>query len=182
MARVLASSVVCHGNRLGRTRPPVPTQHALEKGARIILARGVPMLEELNEEEGPDLERLCQGVSPNDEPCGYPATVHCPTCKRWFCDAHAEEETWHSCVREPGRGRRRGLTVHVPSTLLSVTIALRIMSPLSVRDCGFLNNKVVTVCTCCPVFPLAISNSLLTSLNDNFRSKLLQLTILSPVC
>jgi len=39
------------------------------------------MLEEFNEQEGPDLERLCQGVSPNDEPCGYPATVHCPTCK-----------------------------------------------------------------------------------------------------
>ena len=36
------------------------------------------MLEEFNEQEGPDLERLCQGVSPNDEPCGYPATVHCP--------------------------------------------------------------------------------------------------------
>jgi hypothetical protein len=59
------------------------------------------MLEEFNEQEGPDLERLCQGVSPNDEPCGYPATVHCPTCKRWFCDAHAEDEDWHSCVREP---------------------------------------------------------------------------------
>jgi len=57
---------------------------------------------EFNEQEGPDLERLCQGVSPNDEPCGYPATVHCPSCRRWFCDAHAEEEDWHSCVREPG--------------------------------------------------------------------------------
>jgi hypothetical protein len=68
---------------------------------RIILAQGVPMLEEFNEEEGPDLERLCQGVSPNDGPCGYPATVHCPTCTRWFCDAHAEDEDWHSCVREP---------------------------------------------------------------------------------
>jgi len=46
-------------------------------------------------------KRLCQGVSPNDEPCGYPATVHCPICKRWFCNAHAEEEDWHSCEREP---------------------------------------------------------------------------------
>jgi len=27
------------------------------------------MIEEFNEQEGPDLERLCQGVSPNDEPC-----------------------------------------------------------------------------------------------------------------
>jgi hypothetical protein len=77
-------------------------QRELEKGTRLTLGQGVPMLEELNEEEGPDLERLCQGVSPNDEPCGYPATVHCPSCKRWFCHAHAEDEDWHSCVREPG--------------------------------------------------------------------------------
>ena len=49
------------------------------------------MLEELDESQGPDLERLCQGVSPNDEPCDYPATVHCPICRqRWFCDTHAE--------------------------------------------------------------------------------------------
>jgi hypothetical protein len=58
------------------------------------------MLEELDESEGPDLGRLCQGVSPNDEPCNYPATVHCPTCKRWFCDAHAEDKAWHSCVEK----------------------------------------------------------------------------------
>ena len=80
---------------------PLPP-HESEKETRIILAQGVPMLEEPKEEEGPDLERLCQGVSPNDEPCGYPATVQCPSCTRWFCDAHAEEEDWHSCVREPG--------------------------------------------------------------------------------
>ena len=80
---------------------PLPP-HESEKETRIILAQGVPMLEEPKEEEGPDLERLCQGVSPNDEPCGYPATVQCPSCKRWFCDAHAEDEDWHSCVREPG--------------------------------------------------------------------------------
>jgi hypothetical protein len=42
----------------------------------------MPTLEELNEEEGSDLERLCQGVLPNDEPCDYRATVHYPTCKR----------------------------------------------------------------------------------------------------
>ncbi len=60
------------------------------------------MLQEFDESQGPDLERLCQGVSPGDEPCDYPATVHCPTCKRWFCDAHAEEAAWHSCVLEPG--------------------------------------------------------------------------------
>ena len=33
------------------------------------------MLEESGEAEGPDLERLCQGVSIGDEPCDYPATV-----------------------------------------------------------------------------------------------------------
>ena len=53
-------------------RVTAPTRHSLEKGTRIILAQGVPMLEEFNEQEGPDLERLCQGVSPSDEPCGYP--------------------------------------------------------------------------------------------------------------
>ena len=63
-----------------------------------MLHQGVPMLEALDESGGPDLGRLCQGVSPNDEPCNYPATVHCPTCERWFCDAHAEDEAWHSCV------------------------------------------------------------------------------------
>jgi hypothetical protein len=67
-----------------------------------MLARGAPMLEEFDETEGPDLERLCQGVSSSQEGCNYPATVHCPTCKRWFCDAHAEDEAWHSCVLEPG--------------------------------------------------------------------------------
>jgi hypothetical protein len=29
-------------------------------------------------------ERLCQAVWPNDEPCDYPATVHCAKCGRWF--------------------------------------------------------------------------------------------------
>ncbi len=52
--------------------------------------------------DGENLERLCQGVSPNDEPCDFPATVHCPTCGRWFCDAHAENEEWHSCTLAPG--------------------------------------------------------------------------------
>ena len=31
-----------------------------------------------------DLERLCQAVSPHDEPCDYPATVHCEKCGRWL--------------------------------------------------------------------------------------------------
>ena len=52
-----------------------------------------------------DLERLCQGVSRNDEPCDYPATVHCAKCGSWFCDAHAEDDEWHPCMiptREEG--------------------------------------------------------------------------------
>jgi hypothetical protein len=38
-----------------------------ETSARRMMARGVPMGEK--EAEGVDLGRLCQGVSPNDEPC-----------------------------------------------------------------------------------------------------------------
>ena len=49
-----------------------------------------------------DLERLCQGVSPSNEPSNYPATVHCATCGRWFCDAHAEDDDWHPCIRATG--------------------------------------------------------------------------------
>ena len=52
---------------------------------------------ELKEAESTDLERFCQAVSPNVEPCDYPATVHCAKCGRWFCDAHAEDEEWHPC-------------------------------------------------------------------------------------
>ena len=37
-------------------------------------------------------------MSPNDESCDYPATVHCAKCGRWFCDAHAEDEEWHPCM------------------------------------------------------------------------------------
>jgi hypothetical protein len=49
-----------------------------------------------------DLERLCQAVSRCDEPCDYPAAVHCARCGRWFCDAHAEDEEWHPCMLAPG--------------------------------------------------------------------------------
>ncbi len=49
-----------------------------------------------------DLERLCQGMSPNYEPCESPATVRCATCRKWFCDAHAEDEQSHPCVLPPG--------------------------------------------------------------------------------
>lgn len=43
-----------------------------------------------------DLERVC--VSRYGERCTGEATVHCPKCGRWFCDAHAEDEKWHPCV------------------------------------------------------------------------------------
>ena len=42
---------------------------------------------EVKEVESNDLDRQCQAVSPNDEPCVYPATVHCAKCGRWFCDS-----------------------------------------------------------------------------------------------
>jgi hypothetical protein len=35
--------------------------------------------------ESEDLERVYQAVSPNDEPCDYPATVHCALCGRRGC-------------------------------------------------------------------------------------------------
>jgi hypothetical protein len=54
------------------------------------------------EYEREDAERLCQAVSSNDEPCDYPASVHCAKCGRWFCDAHAEDEEWHPCTLSPG--------------------------------------------------------------------------------
>ena len=31
-----------------------------------------------------DLERSCQGISHGVAVCTYPATVRCPTCKKWF--------------------------------------------------------------------------------------------------
>jgi hypothetical protein len=49
-----------------------------------------------------DLHRFCQAVSPNDEPCYNPATARCTKCGRWFCDAHAEDEEWHSCALPSG--------------------------------------------------------------------------------
>lgn len=57
---------------------------------------------EEKEAEGADPERMCQGVSSDDEPCNYPAKVHCATCNRWFCDVHAEDEEWHACTLLPG--------------------------------------------------------------------------------
>ena len=47
-------------------------------------------------------DRACQGISPTDEPCNLPATVHCGQCDRWFCDIHAEDELWHACILPQG--------------------------------------------------------------------------------
>lgn len=44
-----------------------------------------------------DAERLC--VSAYGERCTYESTVHCPKCRKWFCDTHAEDGNWHCCVR-----------------------------------------------------------------------------------
>jgi len=57
---------------------------------------------EKEDESDANLERSCQGVSPGYAACTYPASVHCTTCMRWFCDAHAEDAQWHPCVLQPG--------------------------------------------------------------------------------
>jgi hypothetical protein len=54
------------------------------------------------ETESKDPEQLCQSVSPLQDACGYPATVHCATCRKWFCDAHAEDDQYHPCMLPPG--------------------------------------------------------------------------------
>jgi hypothetical protein len=56
---------------------------------------------EVDTESG-QADRLCQAVSPGDEPCDSVATVHCAKCGRWFCDTHAEDDEWHSCALPPG--------------------------------------------------------------------------------
>jgi hypothetical protein len=51
----------------------------------------------------PASERACQAVSSDGDTCNLiPATVHCPNCGEWFCEAHAEDEHWHPCALEPG--------------------------------------------------------------------------------
>ncbi len=44
----------------------------------------------------------CEGVSRLDEPCNVSAAVFCEKCGRWFCNAHAQDDHWHSCALEPG--------------------------------------------------------------------------------
>ena len=60
------------------------------------------MLQQTNQTESRVLERTCQAVSPMDEPCDASASYHCGICGLWFCPVHAEDETWHRCMIEPG--------------------------------------------------------------------------------
>jgi len=84
-AKVLADEAIgnmaredfeAHGTVLQRVKPSTATE---EKQAASA-----------------DLERLC--VSRYGGRCTGEATVHCPKCGRWFCDAHAEDEKWHPCA------------------------------------------------------------------------------------
>jgi hypothetical protein len=60
------------------------------------------MLQQVDQTTARALEWTCQGVSPMDDPCDSHATFHCGICGRWFCAVHAEDESWHTCVLEPG--------------------------------------------------------------------------------
>ena len=64
---------------------------------RIVLQSGKPSTAtEEKQAERADLERIC--VSRYGERCTGEASVHCPKCGRWFCDAHGEDEKWHTCA------------------------------------------------------------------------------------
>jgi hypothetical protein len=60
------------------------------------------MLQQANQTVARDLEWSCQAVSPMGDPCNSVATFHCGICGRWFCAAHAEDESFHTCILEPG--------------------------------------------------------------------------------
>jgi hypothetical protein len=60
-----------------------------------VLRRSSTAVEE--QEQHSEAERLC--VSAYGERCTYESTVHCPKCRKWFCDTHAEDGNWHCCVR-----------------------------------------------------------------------------------
>lgn len=51
---------------------------------------------------GENNERPCQAISLSNVACGFPASVRCTICGKWFCEAHAEDEQWHPCVQLPG--------------------------------------------------------------------------------
>jgi hypothetical protein len=60
------------------------------------------MLQEMNQTESRGLERICEAVSPMGEPCAVSAGYQCGICGLWLCTVHAEDETWHHCILEPG--------------------------------------------------------------------------------
>jgi hypothetical protein len=62
----------------------------------IVLQRAPSTATEETRAESADLERLC--VSCCGERCASEAAVHCPKCRMWFCDAHAEDGKWHPCA------------------------------------------------------------------------------------
>ena len=69
----------------------------VSRPTRVELRHEVFAMRE-EESASADLERLCQGISPDVGACTYPATVRCPSCQKWFCDAHAEDGQWHPCM------------------------------------------------------------------------------------
>ena len=66
------------------------------------------MLRQEPQAQSPTYEWICEGFSPMEDPCDLTATYHCWNCGQWFCAFHAEDETWHRCVLEPGDKRGEG--------------------------------------------------------------------------
>jgi len=62
-----------------------------------VLRSKPPVLTE-EHAQGSDAERVC--LSDYGERCTYESTVHCPKCRKWFCDVHGEDGNWHCCVRK----------------------------------------------------------------------------------
>ena len=60
------------------------------------------MLQQVKQAEARDLERTCQAVSPMDDPWNDLAGFYCERCGQWFCEVHADDESWHACVLAPG--------------------------------------------------------------------------------
>ena len=60
------------------------------------------MLQPANQTESRERERACQAVSPMDDPCDSSASFYCAKCGQWFCQVHADDESWHACVLAPG--------------------------------------------------------------------------------
>jgi hypothetical protein len=58
---------------------PSSSQHYRAAECQLALRFRGRLVEE-NELSSPEMRRLCQAVSPNDEPCDYLATVHCTRC------------------------------------------------------------------------------------------------------